>query len=521
MPRWVGAVLGVVALAGGLVFAELVASLRDGAISPLVEVGNRVVDVVPKPVRDWAISTFGTSDKAVLLAGVAVILVALAALAGHWMVSGRRGSAVALVALVIAVGAVSPLGRGGAGWGSALATLAGGAVSVALLFWFAGLAGRAWPGAARHGETVAVMGERGAQASVALSRRRFFVATGGTAVVAGGVGALSAWLRSTAAVAAERLGITLPEPATPLAPIGDGVDVGIDGVSPFITPNKDFYRIDTALVVPRVTVDDWSLSVVGRVDNEISLDYEELLDRPMIEVDATIACVSNEVGGELIGTARWLGCRLDDLLAEAGVDASADQVVGRSVDGFTAGFPTAALDGRDAIVAVGMNGEPLPTDHGYPARLIVPGLFGYVSATKWLSEIELTRFDEFEGYWIPRGWDTEAPVTTASRIDTPKKGASVTAGQPLGIGGVAWAMNRGIGSVEVRIDEGPWQQARLGEEYSGTTWRQWGIELVPEPGEHVIEVRATDNEGQTQSGEFARPGPGASSGWHGVRIVAD
>ena len=560
-------------MAAGMATAELIAALRDGVGSPVVEVGNRVVDLVPKPVRDWAISTFGTSDKAVLLFGVFAVLAGLSALVGHWMLSGRRGAALWLLAGIVLLGAVAPLGRGGSGLGSVFTTLLGGLVSVVVLLWLAGLAADAWPpsptqfaratpipaaaaaaGAGRVATGNADIGNadtgdadtgdagRGdagpgeaagagtaavepivapiASTNAALTRRRFFGATAGVGVASVALATVASWLRNGAAVTAERLGVTLPKPAQPLPDIPPQVSVGIEGVEPFITPNSRFYRIDTALVVPKVSTEDWQMSVTGKVAEEITLDYAELLDRPMIEVDATIACVSNEVGGDLVGTARWLGCRLDDLLDEAGVDPSADQVVGRSVDGFTAGFPTAILDGRDAIVAVGMNGEPLPTDHGYPARLIVPGLYGYVSATKWLAEIELTRFDEFEGYWIPRGWDAEAPVVTASRIDTPRFGADVPAGRPLAVGGVAWAMIRGIESVEVSIDGGPWESARLGQEYSGTTWRQWAYEFVPDPGDHSIAVRAIDTDGDVQTAERTRPGPNAATGHHTVDITA-
>lgn len=352
------------------------------------------------------------------------------------------------------------------------------------------------------------------------SRRRFLVISAGIAGVAAAGEAVAIWLRSNAAVAAERLGITLPDPARALVDPPSGVSVGLDGVTPFFTPNEHFYRIDTALSVPRVSVDDWSLRIHGLVERELTLDYRKLLERPMIELDATIACVSNYVGGDLIGNARWLGCRLDDLLEEAGIDPAADQVVGRSVDGFTAGFPTATLDGRDALVAVGMNGEPLPTAHGYPARLIVPGLYGYVSATKWLSELELTTFADFEGYWVPRGWDREAPVLTSSRFDTPTDGARIDPGEQFWVGGVAWAMTRGVESVEVRVDDGPWEPATLGEEYSGTTWRQWRHDLELSAGEHTLAVRATDTDGVTQSGERRPPGPNASTGWHTITVSA-
>lgn len=515
-PSWSGPLVGVVSMAAGLVVAELIAGALAAAASPLVEVGNRVVDVVPEALRDWAISTFGINDKLVLLAGVALLLAVVSSVVGVLAVRGRRVAAVWIVVAVAVLGAASSLGRGGAGGSAMLATLLGGAVSAFVLWWLSALATNAWPGKRQSPSELSQMESSGAVAS----RRRFFRVSGAVAgATVLGTG-LAAWLRSTAAVTAERLGIELPTPVEPLSEVSAGVDVGLEGVTPFFTPNDDFYRIDTALAVPHVSTDGWQLRIHGLVDQAVTLDYDELLARPMIEVDATIACVSNQVGGDLIGNARWLGCRLDDLLEEAGIEASADQIVGRSVDGFTAGFPTATLDGRDAIVAVGMNGEALPTVHGYPARLIVPGLFGYVSATKWLAEIELTRFEDFEGYWIPRGWDRDAPVTTSSRIDTPKDHSEVAAGERFGVGGVAWAMIRGVEAVEVQVDGGRWEPALLGEQYSGSTWRQWHHALELEPGEHRLAVRATDGEGHTQSAERALPGPNASSGHHTITLNA-
>jgi DMSO/TMAO reductase YedYZ molybdopterin-dependent catalytic subunit len=298
------------------------------------------------------------------------------------------------------------------------------------------------------------------------------------------------------------------------------VSLDVPGVAPFVTPTEDFYRIDTALVVPQVRSEDWTLQITGRVDRPVTITYEQLLARPMIERIVTIACVSNEVGGDLIGTARWLGCRLDDLLAEAGIQSGADQIVGVSVDGFTAGFPTALLDGRDAMVVVGMNGEPLTAKHGFPARLVVPGVYGYVSATKWLSEIRLTRFDEFEGYWIPRGWAVEAPILTQSRIDVPRAGARLTAGEPTPIAGVAWAVLREVTRVEVQVDDGPWGEAELGEAYERTTWRQWVLPWTPTAGEHTIRVRATDSDGVTQTSEVTDVAPDGARGWHTVSVVA-
>jgi len=332
----------------------------------------------------------------------------------------------------------------------------------------------------------------------------------GAALAATGVGVGRA-LRERFDVAAERLGVALPRASRALPPAPVGLESEIPGITPLFVPNDDFYRIDTALVVPTVSIDGWRLRVTGMVDRELELTYADLLARELIETDVTIACVSNEVGGRLVGNARWLGCRLDDLLAEAGIGPDADQIVGRSVDGFTAGFPTAALDGRDAIVAVAMNDEPLPQDHGYPARLIVPGLYGYVSATKWLASIELTRFDEFQGYWVPRGWAAEAPIKTQSRIDTPR--GSAAAGT-VAVAGVAWAGTRGIDRVEVRIDEGSWQQATLGPELADSTWRQWHLAWDAHPGRHTIESRATDGGGDTQTARSSPPAPDGATGWH-------
>lgn len=520
-PWWSAPVVGVPALAAGLAVAQLVGAVGSADVSPLVAVGDRVVDRTPKWLRDWAIDTFGTADKAVLLVCVTVVLAAVATVAGGWMVAGRERSAEVLVGVTVLLGALSSLGTTD-GWWPVVATLLGGVVALLLLRWLGGMA-RPVAGEPVDRPPAEVVGPPTAIPAAGLrrpgdgaSRRRFLASAAGVGLGAAVVGGAAGWLRSRAALTAERLGIALPRPVAPLAAASPEVEVGVDGVARFFTPNDSFYRIDTALAVPRVDPRDWSLRVHGRVAEEMVLGYEALLDRPMIELDATIACVSNEVGGDLVGTARWLGCRLDDLLADAGVDPAADQVVGRSVDGFTAGFPVAALDGREAIVAVGMNEEPLPFDHGFPARLVVPGLYGYVSATKWLAEIELTRFEDFEAYWIPRGWDREAPILTMSRIDSPRDGAAVPAGGRLAVGGVAWAPNRGIEAVEVQLDDEPWEGARLGAAHADTTWRQWAAVLEPVAGSHVVRVRATDGDGTTQTSDEVPPGPNAATGWHTI-----
>ena len=308
---------------------------------------------------------------------------------------------------------------------------------------------------------------------------------------------------------------------SPLPPLPAGTELGTPGLTPFVTPNADFYRIDTALSAPQVPTDDWVLRVTGMVDNELELTYDDLLARDLIERDITLTCVSNEVGGRLAGTARWLGTRLDDLLSEAGVHEGADQIVGRSVDGYTCGFPvSAAMDGRDALVAVAMNGEPLPIEHGFPARLIVPGLYGYVSATKWLTEIEVTTFAGHDHYWARRGWATEAPIKLFSRIDTPKGLARVAAGT-VAVAGVAWRQTVGVTAVEVQIDDGDWQPTELGEVPSADTWVQWRLGWEATPGRHTLRVRAIDAEGDVQTADRAEPIPDGASGHHQIVVTVE
>jgi len=553
-PIWAGALAGVVAAACGIGAGEVVAGLDERLRGPIAAVGDRVVDNVPRPIKTWAIDTFGTNDKAVLLVGVAVLLALFAV--GIGILALRRSIRAGLIGVgaFVCIGVVASLGRGGSGWARPVPPIVAGLVAGWVLAVLARRAGTAWPpdhntgsdhqerrsttlpvietdadevAATQPAATAMVVPGRGAD------RRRFLQLSAGLAIAAVAAGGVGRWMQSRAAAVGERLKVVLPKAVDPLAPIPDAVHAA--GAVPFITPNDDFYRIDTALVVPRVSTDGWTLEVTGRVDRTLTLTYAELLDRPMVEADITISCVSNEVGGDLIGTARWLGCRLDDLLDEAGVDPSADQIVGRSVDGFTAGFPTALLDGRPALVAVGMNGEALPIDHGYPARLIVPGVYGYVSATKWLRQIELTRFDEFDAYWIPRGWSRLGPIKTQSRIDTPRRGTETTVGTTVPIAGVAWAMDRRIATVEVRIDgpspvdgpvdelerEGEWQEATLADELNDTTWRQWSLtSWTPDAaGKYRITVRATDGQGRTQPEERTDVAPDGATGWHQVGVT--
>jgi DMSO/TMAO reductase YedYZ molybdopterin-dependent catalytic subunit len=322
-------------------------------------------------------------------------------------------------------------------------------------------------------------------------------------------------------MATNRADVVLPSAEAPLPAPAPGTSLNVEGISPIVTPNDSFYKIDTALSVPRVDLESWSVKISGMVDRPYELTYADLLDLPMVERFVTLSCVSNQVGGGLVGNAKWLGVPLSDILDRAGVQPGADQIVGVSVDGFTVGFPTeVAGDGREALLAVGMNGEPLPLDHGFPARLVVAGLYGYVSATKWLAEIELTTWDAFDAYWVPKGWAKEGPIKTQSRIDTPQPNARVAA-ESRQIAGVAWAPGRGISRVEVQVDDTGWQEAELSEPLSNDSWRQWLINWDAQPGTHRLQVRATDGNGDTQTSEQRPPRPDGATSYHTISVVVE
>ncbi|HKO32606.1 MAG TPA: molybdopterin-dependent oxidoreductase, partial [Candidatus Limnocylindria bacterium] len=349
-----------------------------------------------------------------------------------------------------------------------------------------------------------------------FERRRFLgaaVGVGATAVTSGLIG--RTLLNQRASATADVPPVPLPQASA--APLPAGAELAVDGITPLVVRNADFYRIDTSLLIPRPDVATWSLTVDGMVDRPLTMNYDELLAMPLVEQYVTIACVSNEVGGDLVGNALWRGARLRDVLDRAGVQEGASQVVGRSVDGWTAGFPTAWLDvaEREALVAVAMNGDPLPPEHGFPARLIVPGLYGYVSATKWLTNIELTTLEAFNGYWVPLGWSKEAPILTQARIDVPGSGASLSAGQQP-VAGVAWAPDRGISKVEVQVDDGAWAAAELSTPISDATWVQWLYRWDAPPGDHTLRVRATDGTGEVQTSTVTEPAPDGARGYHTI-----
>ncbi len=489
--------------------SELTAGIL-GLPSLIEGLGNWVIDSVPTAIKDWAIATFGTNDKLVLLIGITVVTVLLGALVG---ILARRRFWIAIVAFI--------------GFG-ALASMAairdprvslGTAVIPAGLAAITGLASLQWLyGLTPEPEESADSDEA---ASIGISRRRAILGIGavfGLAALSAGIG--RGLVERAKRTAAGRGEVALPAPVDPLPAVHSGAEMSIEGLSPVITPNEEFYRIDTAFSVPRVDIQEWSLSVQGMVDRPYSIDYFDLLEMRMVERDVTLSCVSNQVGGDLVGNARWLGVPLVEILDRAGVQAGAEQLVGRSVDDFTVGFPVEAVyDGREALVAVGMNGEPLPIEHGFPVRLVVAGLYGYVSATKWLSSIELTGWDDFDAYWIPRGWSKEAPIKTQSRIDTPSSFQQITTG-PGQVAGVAWAPTRGISKVEVQLGEGTdWIEARLSEPLSANSWLQWSVDWDAPEGTHQLAVRATDGEGNRQTDQIRPPAPDGATGWHTIEVT--
>ncbi|MGV0852883.1 molybdopterin-dependent oxidoreductase [Mycolicibacterium phlei] len=500
------AMAGIAAAAVALGVTQVLAAVIGPRADARTAVGSAVIDLTPGPVKEWAIQTFGAADKLVLSVMVLVVIAVLAAATAALETRRVPVGSVAIAAAGIA-GCVAVLSRAGATLTDVAPTVIGTACGVAVLrllvsgrFTDAGQVGDDGP-------------DRGRRLSLVTLG---FLGAGALTGVAGVV-----LTRLTTSVAGDRNAFALPPVDVAAPPVPATVQPKGVALSSFITPNADFYRIDTALAVPQLSREDWQLRIHGMVDREITYRFADLERFEVVEALVTLTCVSNPVGGDLVGNAAWTGYRVRDLLAEAGIHPDADMVLSKSIDGFTAGTPVEALtDDRASLLAVGMNGEPLPTEHGYPARLVVPGLYGYVSATKWVVDLELTRFDRAEAYWTRLGWSPRGPIKTESRIDVPRSGQQVALG-PVTFGGVAWAQHRGVRAVEVRIDgpdgEGDWQQAELGTAYSNDTWRLWRFPWqATRPGLHTIAVRATDNTGETQTADFANPIPDGATGWHTV-----
>ncbi|MFI6480037.1 molybdopterin-dependent oxidoreductase [Nonomuraea sp. NPDC050663] len=509
VPAWAGAVTGLVAGAVGLGAAQVLAGFVNPASFPVVAVGDAVVDLSPAWLKDWAIRTFGENDKTVLVAGVFVVL-ALAAAALGVLSRTRLGYGRAGFAALGAVGAWAVLTRPSAGPFDVLPAVVGILASTWALGW---LLRRASP----PGEpALSSPTDQGV-----FDRRRFLTgAVGGTLVAGAGTALGRAWSGGSQ-VEQARQAIPLPRAASPAPALPAGADLKLPGLSPFVTPTADFYRVDTALLLPRIEPAQWRLRIHGLVDRPVELTYDDLLKRPLTEADVTLTCVSNEVGGPYAGNARWLGVPMADILKEVGVQKGADMLLSTSHDGWTCGTPLDVVtDGRDALFAVAMNGQALPVAHGFPVRQVVPGLYGYVSATKWVVDLKVTRFDADKAYWSTRGWSEKGPIKTQSRIDLPRNRANLAPGRTT-VAGVAWAQHKGVDAVEVRVDGGPWRQARLAEVPGPDTWRQWSIDWDATAGEHTIEVRATDSTGYTQTEQRASPAPDGATGWHTVTVSVD
>ncbi|OBK28719.1 oxidoreductase [Mycobacterium asiaticum] len=493
-------IAGVAAAAIALGVAQLLSIPIGGRADARTAVGAAVIDLTPGPIKEWAIQTLGTLDKPFLAVVVLIAIATIAAIAGT-LETRRRPLGSAAIAAMGVLGCAAVLSRQSATALDTIPTVVGAVCGVAVL---RVLTPAHPPDNEDHPDT-------GRRKLVMLGLIGFGVVTG----VAGSVVA-----RLAHSVTADRKAFVLPRPRFAVPPIPADVQPKGVALPSFITPNTEFYRIDTALSVPQLSHGDWRLRIHGMVDREITYSFDDLTKFDVVESVTTLTCVSNPVGGNLISTGVWTGYRVSDLLAAAGVHKDADMVLSTSIDGFTAGTPVETLtDGRQALLAVGLNGQPLPVEHGYPARLVVPGLYGYVSATKWVVDLELTRFDKAKAYWTRQGWAARAPIKTESRIDVPRSGQKVPMGHVV-FGGVAWAQNRGVRAVDVRIGDGEWQPAQLGASYSNETWRLWSLPWQAKtPGRQTITVRAIDNTGAVQTEEKANPVPDGATGWHTVNFT--
>ena len=506
-PAWHAALAGAVATVAALGISELAAGLLS-AQSLVAAVGGAVIDLQPAGAKDFVVALFGQNDKLALELFIVAVSIVVGAVLG---LVARRSFTVGAggFAIFAAIGFFATLTDPSSA--AATAAIVAGVAAIAgiqVLSWLLGPS--ELPNDDPH--------RRGSMPD--WSRRSLLIRGGSVAAGAVVAGFAGRRLLEGSRSIPESVDTSIP-PASEIASLPAGSSLQIADLTPLVVPNNDFYRIDTAIVTPGVDLASWSLLIHGLVDRETRLTFAELVELPLIEQYVTIACVSNEVGGNLVGNAKWTGVRLRDVLAIAGVQASATQLVGRSVDGWTAGMPTSwVMDpAREPMIAVKMNDEVLPRFHGFPARLIVPGLFGYVSATKWLAELELTTWESFDGYWVPLGWAKEGPILTQSRIDVPRNGGSVPAERVV-VAGVAWAPDRGVSKVEVAID-GEWRECTLATPISDATWVQWTYAwdaASASPGDHRIEVRATDGNGVVQDAAVTPPAPDGARGYHAITV---
>jgi DMSO/TMAO reductase YedYZ molybdopterin-dependent catalytic subunit len=498
------ALAGAIAGGSGVAVAHALTNVLNARATPVQSVAEVVIATTPGPVAEFFIGIVGRNDKPILVAGVTLAVIGLGALAGVLTARSRLLPNLIFLGMFV-LGLVAALARPGFTT-TAVLPLAAGAVTWVVVL------------AVLVDAVPEQQDSEEARDGAPSPSRRFVLMAGAATVLAIGVGASGRFFgRTRRAIETTRRLLRLP--ATRGA-VSQGAEVGVPGLTPWRVPNDEFYRIDTALVLPTVDPTEWRLRVHGMVERELTLTYQDLIANELTEAWVTLCCVSNEVGGDLIGNAWWSGVRVADILARAGVKPGADAVKQTSADGWTCGTPIEALtDGRDALLAVAMNGRPLPIDHGFPVRMVVPGLYGFVSATKWVVDLEVTRFDKFTAYWTERGWAPKAPVKTQSRIEVPRDGADVPAGR-LRVGGQAWAQHTGIAKVEVRLDGKQWTEARLGRVPSNDTWVQWAVMLELSPGDHTLAVRATDKSGYTQTATRVDVVPDGATGWHVVRFTA-
>lgn len=496
---------GVLATLAGVAAGHLAASLLTPASSPVLAVGSAVIDLTPTPVKEYAVREFGTKDKPLLIGSVFIATLILAAVAGY-LAKKRFAQGAALIVILVAIAGIAAITRPAATLVDVVPALAGALVAVGALAWLV-----------RARQPKATEPSTDSPEPVTPTGRRTVLALGGVAALAVAAGAAGTYIGK----ARTKIGnITFAKPADPAPAFPEGLEVKYDGISSLRTPTEKFYKVDTKLAVPIVDVDTWKLSVGGDVSNPFSITFDELAAMPLVERDITLTCVSNEVGGTYVGSARWLGVPVTDLLDRAKVGSTADQLLSVDVEGFKISTPLEVVrDGRDAMIAIAMNGERLTRDHGFPARLVTPGVYGFVGATKWLEKLTLTTYAKDKAYWTERDWATDAPIKISARIDTPKPLSTIKKGDTV-IGGVAWAQTRGIGKVEVRIDGEAWQQAKLGPEVGVDYWRQWYIPWKATAGQHMLAVRATTKDGDVQTDVRMTPFPEGSSGVQEVVVIA-
>lgn len=515
-----GALCGVLAAATALGIAQFVAGITGPLGSPIDAIGEVAINLTPVPVKEFAIAHFGSRDKDALVTGILIVLLVASAVAGALAVR-RTWQGLAVLALFGAAGVAAAASQPGAAAADVLPTVAGMAAAAIVLVMTTRAARAAFPPASRR--VIAQPAEPAEPAEPESApgpgRRRFLATGAGALAIAAAGGGAGQLLLDRFSVAASRSAVRLPAPAVAAPAVPSGARLAVSGLNPFFTPNSQFYRVDTDLVVPQVSPESWTLRIDGMVSRPVEITFAELLRMPLTEADVTLVCVSNEVGGPYAGNARWLGVPLATLLRRAGVKAGADQVLSAGTDGMTISTPLqAVLDGRNALIAVGMNGQPLPLAHGFPARMLVPGLYGYVSATKWVTRLTVTTFAAQQAYWTRRGYAAQAPIKTESRIDVPKPLARIPAGR-VPVAGVAWAPHRGISAVQVSVDNGPWHTARLAAADGIDTWRQWMWAWDAAPGLHSLRVRATDGTGATQTSQETSPVPDGASGWDSVVVT--